>query len=75
MKVKRSSFIFFTISLLGFGKERKRWLKSGRIRVFTTVILPMMWDFVETTVLSIVSFVKFYLQSLFFQVWLSQYQS
>ena len=41
MKVKRSSFIFSTISLLGFGKERKRWLKSGRIRVSTTVILPM----------------------------------
>jgi hypothetical protein len=31
---------FETISLLGFGKERKRWLKSGRI-IFTTVILPM----------------------------------
>jgi hypothetical protein len=41
IKVKISSFTFFKMSWVELGNVMIRWFKTGKIRVFTTVIFPL----------------------------------
>jgi hypothetical protein len=53
IKVKISSLTFFKMSWVGLGNVMIMWFKTGKIRVFTTVIFPMTVRFLFDHILII----------------------